>query len=1427
MAGRSFSHRHHGEKGQLVPYQKDSIRTRVPLLPYEWDLIRTLGISEEEYCDYVEKVRAQSLKRPAGYEAIPDIQNGTVVAIVVSLVIGIATTLLAPKPAAPKIQQKEQGPGTQRQLSSLEGGDRFGATSGFSGVSSLADYQKPIQVIFGLREDGVGGILVSPELVWSRLFSYGTEQAAKLLFVVGEAGPAEGIAKPSLAGMFMGTNPLDTAHINKMAFYWKRNTHGERRIKARNLAYGTRGSTQSADIQNDDDIFLVPNREVEKTEAFSGAFTPSGNVAFGCYSPIANGTGHRVNFRLVPMPQNKDEDGDVITQNRAILERVKISGDFGKDQNNRRMLDLGQTGLGREYNRFMGITEINGQKAPGGADGHKIKVEAKIGDTCVFTILGGVLAENTYNKDDGRVTVSVDDINNTTIQYREQADDTLQIGTNIMIGRTLWVVEARSIQIWGKQTNDPYKERETQRITLKCIDALGTGGIGNQIGVISDQCNREPIRTDDQGFGTYSYPKGELKGMTVGPGFYPLMKVSLATVRNTRPTDTTEIGIKSQVWNRASNLCNFGPLPYPAELKESDRRRESVSSGFMNTYLKRTSVFTLQLRPAGADENGNPYKWDTIGEQFAIQGSSPVDQYNFIRLVHPERRQYEFRFFPKNGADLVQHTKDEEPFWLLDARLNNSTGQGRLSGQYETNYGTFGLVSAGRVVNKGSIEYLPEMSTGSEENNSGPIYIDVPTELSPFKYHPDIEDSSAKATAVIFEGEYLPFGYSQGRLAALAWELWGQATSFGLQKSVNRRFNTNDGTWIELRLTGRVSEYFPDNHPHYPGWRAWNLIGVEVVNSSGGMNNNMALECVVPISGSNPRNAYGLPSTGLRVRVTDTTELSGPGGRESAWEYERLGSADSRSVGTTKTVTFDLSSDNSDGTLSVAFTATVVRAPELLQETFGIKNAWENEVYKVVPGSVSGTWSAGMTAKETQTVSAGNPFMDRGEKVGLWFQASNMQQVETAPGMSGKRVFEQNGQITDLANYKERQTSCESNPEHEVVYVNETIGNDGKVPEYERLTTCGLVLRAGDAFSSIDKLRLWLRGGIEVKRFHPSERDGYGPSNMLPDLLYYLLTDNVGGIGATFPSELIDEDSLSKACQFLRANKLFYNGAVSEPQNLRSWISGVAPYFLLNFVIANGKFALQPALPVDSAGNISLGSVDIAGLFTSGNIIEDTFGVEYLDMEQRRPFAAAMRWRVEWENGLAEERVLSVREQVPGSENFPMESIDLTAFCTSRRHAELAARFALSLRKRITHTVTFKTTPYGLELAPGDFIRVVTQANPYQASNNGVIKADGELTSTTPLTDGQYGITWYNRATSDIEDRTMTVSNGKVLEEALRDSVYTLKSNSESAGVYQIEQLTLDEEGLVEIVGVEFPTTSDLVSLIALDVMEGVYLVNE
>ena len=114
----------------------------VSLLPYEKELIKTIGITEEEYRKFAAEVRRKGLVRPAEYEHLPDVQASGLepylIQIAISLVLTGVAYLLTPKPKMPEASKR-----TQLDLGSVNAAGRFTPSRGFDTLNELADYGSP------------------------------------------------------------------------------------------------------------------------------------------------------------------------------------------------------------------------------------------------------------------------------------------------------------------------------------------------------------------------------------------------------------------------------------------------------------------------------------------------------------------------------------------------------------------------------------------------------------------------------------------------------------------------------------------------------------------------------------------------------------------------------------------------------------------------------------------------------------------------------------------------------------------------------------------------------------------------------------------------------------------------------------------------------------------------------------------------------------------------------------------------------------------------------------------------------------------------------------------------------------------------------------------------------------------------------------
>ena len=1457
------------EKGAMVfgPSVYD-----VPLLPYEKELIKTIGITEEEYRKFAAEVRRKGVVRPAEYAHIPEILNtgepvstAILVNLAISLVLTGVSYLLTPKPKMPEASKR-----SQLDLGSVNAGNRFTQSRGFDTLNELADYGAPVPIIFGLYYDRkniitgdvdkIGGMLITPKLVWSRMLSHGTQQSAKLMFVVGEQGVADGtepdgIEPPSLEGIFLGNNALDAIHEDFFAFYWKQNTTapGKTRIRFNNRVHGTNGALDSGDPSifsaPDEDAFTCPNGISESSTDFCHAYSPANNTQFGVYGAIPNGNGYRVNYEVVSNIHDDEDDrrAERSAAFDATLRRIKITGDdnLNIDAQDRDLLrdvrDQNMKGEGRQYSPRMGLFKLIKHSNQGSTtvdndypeDTLKAVVNVEEKDKVQFKIDNSVIPENKYKRKVNKVQrgENVDDINQTVIAEQLAADDAMQIGERFAIGNTLWKVVNRS-----KQRYDP--DKNNQIITLECIDT--SEARRPAIGLVSES---RVIKTETRDF--ISDQAG------IGTAFFPLTQVSTGLVRNNRPAVATEIGLRSKVFQRLNGLCAFNTVPTSAKLKDLDKEEVQVRSGTYTGTIKRSSVFRVFVRKAGLDKNGNHFVFRPIDHYFVVTGSKPVNKYNFIRFIHPQNlppTELEYKFVGTSGAELRAFSDEKQ---LIRLSASNDGKDSKLLGLSDRvgTLGTFGIRVAGTKVTMGQIrvnkEFIREPRT--EEILVGTNF---PEEVFRNVVLPDTRSGITIAKAIQREANISNNSGHLGKNGAFFHVIFGSCDDSPLPEggilTLPTRETFSADKWIVVQWivekTRLPSTHFArvNNGVEF----TWAFKECHVIGSSSGYRVGDTLEFkrglgatsgasgAYPTDGSNPfvvNNPGGtMTFSGQRHRVTDIDELGAPIGRTQSYYYEIFGNASNKQVGESKTITRNYSKGSKR--LKVKITATVKQQTNHFS---GESKGWNHpEEIKVVKDSgTTDDWDEGETFDDSVSITSNNPYRTFFSEAGFRYVIANVEpRTEKIP--TGETKFESQSQYADLSFYRGLvQKSNESEPEHSIVYVNEIVPN-AEIPKYNNLTLAGLSLKASRNFTSLDQMRCWLNSGLHVKRLHP-DKSVYnldnlaangketGPSNLFTDLVFYLLTNQTGGAGALLKMNendekpaLLNKQDFEDTSLFLHAQKLFFNGVVGNRTNLRQYITDTAPFFLCNFVIMDGKFSLKPAIPVmEKSGQINAGAVKIDQLFTAGNILEGSYKVEYLRSEERRPFKAVMRYRQETKNKLPEEKVIQVK--LPGQfqkhdiDLLPQEQFDLTQFCTSESHAIQVAKYFLGIRDLVTHTISFSTTVHGLNLQAGSYIKVITSSSPYLSANNGTVSSTGVVESLQDMPDGQYEVFFFKTDSQDVEEAIMQVNNGIVSDATFYNTVFSVKNETVSQNVYVVEQLTFSQEGTVDIVASEHPCDDD------------------
>lgn len=368
-------------------------------------------------------------------------------------------------------------------------------------------------------------------------------------------------------------------------------------------------------------------------------------------------------------------------------------------------------------------------------------------------------------------------------------------------------------------------------------------------------------------------------------------------------------------------------------------------------------------------------------------------------------------------------------------------------------------------------------------------------------------------------------------------------------------------------------------------------------------------------------------------------------------------------------------------------------------------------------------------------------------------------------------------------------TSSATQPEHSISYVN-MISENQITPDYANMAILGLNIRSSNEIRSLDQLSVYVSKGVI-------------DSHAFPDIFYDLLTNQVYGIGKLYSPKQIDKASFDAAAAWTRERLYFFDGAISNKINVRSWGIERARDFLLELGINGGKFTLNPALDFEQP-------LQVVALFTSGNVIKDTLQVSYFEPQERSDPRVTVRWREERTQGVVSDRGLFpiVREvgvrraDAKDGDDSPILQIDMSDFCTNQRHAIDRAKYECQLRRYVTHSVAFKTVPTEAILSVGSIIKLGIETVYYNQPQNGAISSTGEVTSWEPLADGDYEVLLWDGVT--LGETTLAIRKGR--SRTIKNAVFCLQTSSVKAETYRIQSIGFDEDGNVDIEAIYWPT---------------------
>ena len=1300
----------------MEPYR--GIAGRQTLLPYEVELCNTLGITDKEYFEFVEAVAEYAKNRGKGYELVPDIRCEPATFALVSggaltwfgqIVVGITLSaisyLLTPKPKTPETPPS-------MTVGGIQGRSRFSPQFDFNSLQELAALGTFVPLVYSKK-----GVRVTSQLLFSQIKTTGLGEILSVvtLFSHGELGES-----PDFESFAIGDSLLENFSERKLALYFNTGLSGINRLNnSHRFADTTAPETNNLQHRgyreySTADPFSI---KIEKNNnasdyrfstSTSGAKTSFTQSRFGLFSPMPNGNAFRVPWELVMFAIDADDDfknRELPHKVRKILNRYPrycavigsqssgaiveaVKGDkftyriFGAEREDAFIEQpLDQEGL-RLYNDADFYEDRDVRLFEGNSDSTKVRKHNKF---------------SPHGSEDAKSAVDT---------VRNQADDSIQVGQQYMLGTALATcTEVLDGRQWSP---DKYFSKDFEFT----VDEAGLVEI-------------QDVNAINAPFNTLN-----------------LQRVSLALVTNTKACHITELGIKSKVFRRVNGFPNLNGVPSAEIILNTEDRNGTIGVGSMSKYLTRYSFFKLQGRPQHSQLD---FK-DICNTFLCIKGDSPVEQYNTIS-IHHQKGQYEYRLLPvagnyilssnnfDRGAYVLNHAAPirfnefkgfsdpikvfihADPLLLpsvdqiaLGTSVTNNREWRRFNDDFVDSASSLGgpITSLSRQENsyQGGVDPLTLGSNWSYEDITDASY---PGENFPNVYNPIrglavvLLKGSTKWRLVYYTGGITATTLFEADAGTMPTENGQLPTSFA---AIGER----DGVQRKVEIGDLVSSSAKENRYKVTVSVAVSTQltqTVTTVTPSTASGTGSGAKLKVTYYANNSFRSFQIENQGTGYTVGSILRFTINDGTNNLTTDTVVAAIDEQEEGQSESLTkrleeldtmwqrkmrlqkpyYEETNYNPNNKIADYFLYDAEDSSHADNPEHEI--VFVNEILDSEEGAISPTYSnlaiAGLrinSSREFETFNNLSAFIKSGIKI--------------LPLSDNSAPYSASSSTEKIS----------SNNFPEIAY--DLLTN----PDYGAASTIGVL--------SVDKTRMALASGY--CKANCFEWDG------IIDRRFNL-------------RDFIFEHAGNNFCDF----------------NILGGQFSLSPGLPID---SNSKKIKFDAV---IGGN----EIPIRALFTDGNVKD--LQVTFLNPEERQMFKAVVIYRKDNENGFPENitktfSYIESGQSEADREKLPEEVFDFSNWCTSESHAKMFAAIALATRKLVDHAISFETSPTSvLNLIPGQYVRLVSESTHTNRFDNGIITESGEVISREPITGNPQIYYWKPGSTDEVREASLSSAPNDVL----------------------------------------------------------------